>query len=101
MAKERYAMLGVETDQALDTLAQIPISLHCWQGDDLAGFETPNAELGGGLAATGNYKSPKSFLSNLSTHSKHRYSQIGVRLTFSPRLLSTPGRGRRSLPRLS
>lgn len=77
MAKERYAMLGVETDQALDTLAQIPISLHCWQGDDLAGFETPNAELGSGLAATGNYKSPKSFLSNLSTHSKHRYSQIG------------------------
>jgi len=48
-------MLGVDTDQALDTLAQIPISLHCWQGDDVAGFETPDVELGGGLAATGNY----------------------------------------------
>jgi L-rhamnose isomerase len=55
MAKERYAALGVDTDQALDTLAQIPISLHCWQGDDVGGFESPDAELGGGLAATGNY----------------------------------------------
>jgi L-rhamnose isomerase len=55
MAKERYAMLGVDTDQALDTLARIPISLHCWQGDDVGGFESPDAELGGGLAATGNY----------------------------------------------
>jgi len=55
MAKERYAMLGVNTDHALDTLAQIPISLHCWQGDDVCGFESPDAELGGGLAATGNY----------------------------------------------
>jgi L-rhamnose isomerase len=55
LAKERYAMLGVNTDQALDTLARIPISLHCWQGDDVGGFESPDAELGGGLAATGNY----------------------------------------------
>jgi L-rhamnose isomerase len=55
MAKERYAMLGVDTDKALKTLVQIPISLHCWQGDDVAGFETPDAEMGGGLAATGNY----------------------------------------------
>jgi len=55
LAKERYAMLGVDTDKAIDTLAQIPISLHCWQGDDVAGFETTGGELGGGLAATGNY----------------------------------------------
>ena len=55
MAKERYAMLGVDTDKSLETLAQIPISLHCWQGDDVGGFESPDAELGGGLAATGNY----------------------------------------------
>ena len=55
LAKGRYTMLGVDTDQALDTLPQIPISLHCWQGDDVAGFESPDAELGGGLAATGNY----------------------------------------------
>ena len=54
-AKERYAALGVDTDAALDTLSRISISLHCWQGDDVGGFESPDAELGGGLPATGNY----------------------------------------------
>jgi L-rhamnose isomerase len=55
LAKDRYAMLGVDTDRALETLAGIPISLHCWQGDDVAGFESPDTELGGGIAVTGNY----------------------------------------------
>jgi len=55
LAKERYAMLGVDTDQAIDALTQISISLHCWQGDDVAGFESPDSELGGGIATTGNY----------------------------------------------
>ncbi len=55
LAKERYAAIGVDTDQALTALAKIPISLHCWQGDDVSGFENPDAELGGGIAATGNY----------------------------------------------
>lgn len=55
LAKERYALLGADTDAALTRLAQIPISLHCWQGDDVAGFENPEGELGGGIAATGNY----------------------------------------------
>ena len=55
LARERYALLGVDADAALARLAQIPISLHCWQGDDVAGFENPEGELGGGIAATGNY----------------------------------------------
>ena len=55
LAKERYATLGVDTDQALSTLEKVALSLHCWQGDDVAGFENPGAELGGGIAATGNY----------------------------------------------
>ncbi|MGD9048960.1 MAG: L-rhamnose isomerase [Anaerolineae bacterium] len=55
LAKERYALLGVDTDKALNRLAGIPISLHCWQGDDVAGFEGPDGELGGGIATTGNY----------------------------------------------
>jgi L-rhamnose isomerase len=55
LARERYALLGVDTDTALARLAQIPISLHCWQGDDVAGFENPEGELGGGIATTGNY----------------------------------------------
>jgi L-rhamnose isomerase len=55
LARERYAMLGVDTEEALETLAQVSLSLHCWQGDDVGGFETSGGELGGGLAATGNY----------------------------------------------
>jgi L-rhamnose isomerase len=55
MAQERYAQLGVDTDKALQTLAKIPISLHCWQGDDVGGFENTGEALSGGIAATGNY----------------------------------------------
>ena len=55
LAKDRYALLGVDADAALARLAEIPISLHCWQGDDVAGFENPDGELGGVIAATGNY----------------------------------------------
>ncbi len=55
LARERYAGLGVDTDRALATLSNISISLHCWQGDDVGGFEAPGGELTGGIAATGNY----------------------------------------------
>jgi L-rhamnose isomerase len=56
LAKERYAALGVDTEQALQRLEQVSLSLHCWQGDDVGGFESPGGgELGGGLAATGHY----------------------------------------------
>ncbi|MEJ0091646.1 MAG: L-rhamnose isomerase [Limisphaerales bacterium] len=55
LAKERYAGLGVDIDRALKILATIPISLHCWQGDDVGGFENFGGTLGGGLVATGNY----------------------------------------------
>jgi len=56
LAKEQYAALGVDTEQALGVLASTPISLHCWQGDDVGGFEKPGAELtGGGIQVTGNY----------------------------------------------
>jgi L-rhamnose isomerase len=55
LAKERYAQCGVNTEHALKQLATIPISLHCWQGDDVGGFENLGSELGGGLAITGNY----------------------------------------------
>ena len=56
LARERYAELGVDTEAALQRLATIPISLHCWQGDDVGGFETDTATApGGGLAVTGRY----------------------------------------------
>jgi L-rhamnose isomerase len=54
-ARDSFAALGVDTDAALGRLAKIPISLHCWQGDDVGGFENTGSELGGGLAVTGNY----------------------------------------------
>ena len=54
-AKERYAELGVDTQQALDALSRIPISMHCWQGDDCGGFESAGDLSGSGLMATGNY----------------------------------------------
>jgi L-rhamnose isomerase len=55
LAKEQYAELGVDVDSALETLATVPISIHCWQGDDVGGFESSGGAIGGGLAATGNY----------------------------------------------
>jgi L-rhamnose isomerase len=54
-AKERYADLGVDVEGALLRLAKIAISLHCWQGDDVIGFESSNQVIGGGLAVTGAY----------------------------------------------
>src|SRR5574344_2707990 len=55
IAKERYAALGVDTDKAIETLENTPISLHCWQTDDVIGFETPDGVLSGGIQTTGNY----------------------------------------------
>jgi L-rhamnose isomerase len=55
VARERYASHGVDTEAALEKLKTIPLSLHCWQGDDVGGFESPGAAPGGGLAVTGNY----------------------------------------------
>ena len=54
LAKERYASLGIDTDKAIATLEKTPISLHCWQTDDVMGFES-NAGLSGGIQTTGNY----------------------------------------------
>lgn len=53
-AKEKYAKLGVDTDKAIETLKNIPISVHCWQGDDVTGFDSRES-LSGGIQTTGNY----------------------------------------------
>jgi L-rhamnose isomerase len=54
LAKERYAELGVDVDKALSTLGAVSLSLHCWQGDDVRGFEGAG-ELSGGIQVTGNH----------------------------------------------
>lgn len=53
-AKETYAKIGIDTEEVLKKLAELPISLHCWQGDDVVGFENTGS-LSGGIMATGNY----------------------------------------------
>ncbi len=54
MAKERYAALGVDTERAMSVLHAVPVALHCWQGDDVTGFDH-DGPLSGGIMTTGNY----------------------------------------------
>jgi L-rhamnose isomerase len=55
LAKERFAGIGVDTESVLQKLNEIPISIQCWQGDDVRGFENPNGDLTGGIQTSGNY----------------------------------------------
>ncbi len=55
LAKEQYAVIGIDVDKALAALERIPVAMHCWQGDDVGGFEKTGMELSGGIQATGNY----------------------------------------------
>jgi L-rhamnose isomerase len=56
LAREQFAQFGVDTEKALKKLAKIPVSMHCWQGDDVGGYEhVGGSELSGGIQATGNY----------------------------------------------
>ena len=55
IAEERYASLGVDVKKAMNALLNIPLSLHCWQADDVTGFETAGGDLSGGIQVTGNY----------------------------------------------
>ncbi len=76
-AKKYYADYGVDVDKALEKLKEIPISVHCWQGDDCGGFEKPDAELsGGGILATGNKPGKARNLSELKADIKKAFSLI-------------------------
>ncbi|MDD3920619.1 MAG: L-rhamnose isomerase, partial [Eubacteriales bacterium] len=55
LAKAQYKAFGVDTELAMQTLKETPISIHCWQGDDVGGFENTGEALSGGIQATGNY----------------------------------------------
>jgi L-rhamnose isomerase len=55
LARERFAETGVDTESALRTLDSVPISIQCWQGDDVRGFENPDGDLTGGIQTSGNY----------------------------------------------
>ncbi len=55
VAKERYAEIGIDTEKVLDQLQNFHLSMHCWQADDVAGFEVQAGALSGGIQSTGNY----------------------------------------------
>lgn len=67
-AKEAYAAIGVDTDKAIETLKSIPVSMHCWQGDDVIGFDH-DGPLTGGIQTTGNYpgkaRTPEELLADM------------------------------------
>ena len=55
IARERYAAVGVDTEEAMKKLQDVSLSLHCWQADDVIGFENRGGTLSGGIQTTGNY----------------------------------------------
>jgi L-rhamnose isomerase len=83
LAEERYAELGVDVSAALRQLSTVSISLHCWQGDDVGGFERSGVGLGGGLAATGNYPGKARTPDELRADAEKAYSLIPGRHRFN------------------
>jgi L-rhamnose isomerase len=82
-ARERYAELGVNVDAAITRVSGVPISLHCWQGDDVGGFERFGTTLGGGLAATGNYPGKARTPDELRSDAQKAFSLIPGRHRFN------------------
>ena len=77
IAKDKYAQLDIDTNKVLEQLEKVSISLHCWQGDDVAGFETPDAELsGGGIQVTGNYPGRARTVAELRQDAEKAFSLI-------------------------
>lgn len=70
-AKEMYAKIGVDTDKAIETLKSVPVALHCWQGDDVRGFDQKVDSLSGGIQTTGNYPgratTPEELMADIDT----------------------------------
>ena len=73
IARERYAEIGVDTEKALAALQNISLSLHCWQADDVTGFENRGGDLTGGIQATGNYPGKARNIGELSLAAKASY----------------------------
>ncbi len=82
-AQEVYALYGVDAAKALESLAQIPVSLHCWQGDDVTGFENIASSDGGGIQATGNYPGKAKTADQLRQDGEKAFSLIPGRHRFN------------------
>lgn len=76
IAKEKYAKIGVDTDRVIEILSTIPISMHCWQGDDVKGFENRDGDLTGGIQVTGSYPGKATTLDELRKDIEKAYSLI-------------------------
>ena len=77
LARQQYGELGVDTEKAMEMLSRVSLSLHCWQGDDVGGFEKPAAVLsGGGIQVTGNYPGKARTIDELRSDLKKAYSLI-------------------------
>ncbi|RMF44819.1 MAG: L-rhamnose isomerase [Planctomycetota bacterium] len=76
LARERFESLGVDVERALETLRKVQISVHCWQGDDVGGFEGEARALGDGLAVTGNYPGRARTVDELRSDLEMAYSLI-------------------------
>lgn len=75
-ARDRFGDWGVDTEAALTALAAIPISMHCWQGDDVKGFERKSGTAGGGIQATGNHPGRARNVAELRADLEFAYAQI-------------------------
>lgn len=75
-ARDAFAALGVDAEQAMTALAAIPISVHCWQGDDVRGFEGKSGTSGGGIQATGNYPGRARTPDELRADLEYAYGRI-------------------------
>lgn len=77
LAKEEYAKIGVDVDKAMAELKKVSLSVHCWQGDDVGGFEAPDSELsGGGIQVTGNYPGKARNIDELRSDLEKLYSLL-------------------------
>ncbi len=76
LAKAQYAKLGVNTDKAMVSATKVPVSLHCWQGDDVGGFESSGGLSGGGILATGNYPGKARNATELRSDAEFAFSLI-------------------------
>ena len=75
-AKEQYSALGVDVENAVDKLKNLSISIHCWQADDVIGFENPDGELTGGIQTTGNFPGKASTINELRKDLEKVFSLI-------------------------
>ncbi|MCK5845019.1 MAG: L-rhamnose isomerase [Victivallales bacterium] len=82
-AAEIYATLGVDANAALETLVRVPVSMHCWQGDDVGGFEVSEQGLSGGIMATGNHPGKARNADELRADAEMAFSLIPGQLKFN------------------